>query len=91
MILLLLLVQKQGKSHVALRNVRFHNIIIVYFRVPKRNQLLQFLLLRKQGNPVVTMMSFTVHMYYSEHRTSVVEHFEMVKPTPHVPPPKKAR
>ena len=50
------------------------------------------------------MMICTVHMYYSEKRTSGVECFEMVniygnckgmpvqrKPTPHVPPPKKAR
>ena len=45
-----------------------------------------------------------VNIYYSKHRTSVVEHFEMInnydnckgvpaqrKTTPPVPPPKKAR
>ena len=70
----------------------------------KGKQLLLFLLLRKQGKPEYTMMICTVHMYYSENRTSGVECFEMVniygnckgmpvqrKPTPHVPPPKKAR
>ena len=48
------------------------------------------------------MMIYTVHIYYSKHGTSDVEHFEMSnnygkemptqkKPIPTVPPPYKAR
>ena len=61
----------------------------------------QLLLLREQGKPAKIMMKYTVYIYYSEHRTSGMEHFEMVniygnckgmiaqkKPTP---PPTEAR
>ena len=70
LILLLLLVQK---------DVRYQNIIIVHFRVAKskKKQLLVFPFLRKQVHPVNTMMTYTVHVYYSKYKTPDVEHFEM--------------
>ena len=50
------------------------------------------------------MMTFTVHVYYSKHEVSDIEHFDVHynysygkgmpaqrKPIPPVPPPKKAR
>ena len=70
----------------------------------KGNQLFLFPQLKKQGKPAKTDMKYTVHIYYSEHRTTDLEHFEMAnnysygkgmpaqrKSTPPVPPSKKAR
>ena len=69
----------------------------------KGNQLLLFLLPRKQGKPANILMKYTVHICYSEHETSVVKHFDVqcnycygkemsaqTKPLPPVPLPKKA-
>ena len=43
----------------------------------KRNQFLLLLLLRNQGKVVNAMMIYIVHVYYSKHGASDVEHFEM--------------
>ena len=44
----------------------------------KENQFLVFPLLSKQGKPVTyAMVIYTIHIYYSKHGTSDVDHFEM--------------
>ena len=68
----------------------------------KKTQLLMFPLLRNRGKPIIFKDDITLHIYYSNHGTSNVKHFEMAnnygygkgmptqkKPTPPVPPPKK--
>ena len=70
----------------------------------KRTQHLLFPLLRNQGKQIIFKDYITLHIYYSNHGASDVEHFEMANnysygkgipvqknPTPPVPPPKKPR
>ena len=70
----------------------------------KRNHLLLFHLLRNRGKPIIFKDDITLHIHYSNHGASDLEHFEMAnnygygkgmlaqkKPTPPVTSPKKLR